>query len=674
MMMSATMVGERPTETVLNDRYRLLEPIGDGGMGRVYAAEHVTLGKRVAIKVLREEQSREQANVERFLQEAQAASMIDHPNVVDITDFGQTPQGSVFFVMEFLEGEELAVMMHREHRVDWPRVQTIAVQVARGLHAAHRAGVIHRDMKPANIFLSRVADGSEQVKLLDFGIAKLRRQGKRPLTGQGSVFGTARYMSPEQAEGREVDLRSDVYALGVILYELLTGVPPFEGDNFMQVAQRHISDLVTPPRELAPEACIPEAVNDLVMKALEKDPARRYADMMEFEAAILGASFESTVATANPLMMDGIDRTIVWAAERGRRAREESVVAGAQVGSEDLTLIRAQPVFGGARRVESPALQEPPMEETRVVRMPSRPPPAFVDGSRMRTPSVPPMRNIASDGATYPPRPAAAPEVRRGDGAFFALSAASDAQANAVVLPAGSSMLDDRPADHRTLPPVNAADFNPVTLEHQRPGGEAVETTEFSLNVPRREVSRNLVVGIVATLTLLGILVGLTTWWVLMSDDEPVEESVHPAVVVDQPRAMPLPDKPRPAPEAKAEPEPEPKPEPKPRPKPKVERPRIEATPAERRPSKPRKRNLTVKSGWSKARGAIKRCGRDHGAMEGTSMRVTFSVSGGSPTDVSVSMPYGVTPLGRCVAQAVKSRARFGPDVPAGPHSRTVTY
>lgn len=668
MATSATMVGERPAETVLNDRYRLLEPIGDGGMGRVFAAEHVTLGKRVAIKVLREEQSREQANVERFLQEAQAASMIDHPNVVDITDFGQTPQGSVFFVMEFLEGEELAVLMHREHRVDWPRVQRIAVQVARGLHAAHQAGVIHRDMKPANIFLSRIADGSEQVKLLDFGIAKLRRQGKRPLTGQGSVFGTARYMSPEQAEGREVDLRADVYALGVILYELLTGVPPFEGDNFMQVAQRHISDPVTPPRELAPEACIPEAVNDLVMKALEKDPAKRYSDMMEFEAAILGASFESTVATVNPLMMDGIDRTIVWAAERGRRAREEAAVSGASVGSEDLTLIRPQPVFSGARRVAMP--QEPPMEETRVVRMP---PPAYVDGSGMRTPSVPPMRNIAPDGATYPPRPAAAPEVRRGDGAFFALSAASDAQGSAVVLPAGTSTLDDRPADHRTLPPVNAADFNPVTLEHQRPRGEAVETTEFSLNVPRREVSRNIVVGIVATLTLVGILVGLTTWWMLASDDEQVEDSVHPAVVIDQPRAMPLMDKPAPEPEPEAE-EPEPEPEPKPKARPKAERPRIEATPAHRRPPKPRKGQGTVGSGWAKAGGAIKRCGREHGAMEGTRMKVTFSVSGGSPTDVSVSMPYGVTPLGRCVAQAVKSGARFGSDVPPGPHTRMVTY
>ena len=397
------MVGERPTETVLNDRYRLLEPIGDGGMGRVYAAEHMTLGKRVAIKVLREEQSREQANVERFLQEAQAASMIDHPNVVDITDFGQTSYGSVFFVMEFLEGEELAVLMHREHRVDWPRAQKIAIQVARGLNAAHQAGVIHRDMKPANIFLCQLADGSEQVKLLDFGIAKLRRQGKRPLTGQGSVFGTARYMSPEQAEGREVDLRADVYSLGVILYELLTGVPPFEGDNFMQVAQRHISDPVTPPRELVPEACIPEAVNDLVMKALEKDPARRYADMMEFEAAIVGASFESTVATVNPLMMDGIDRTIVWAAERGRRVREEAAVSSSSVGSEDLTVIRQRPVFGGARRVETPL--QPPMEETRVVRMPSRPPAGGADLARLRAPSVPPMHNIGGDGATYPPRP-----------------------------------------------------------------------------------------------------------------------------------------------------------------------------------------------------------------------------------------------------------------------------
>ena len=259
--------------------------------------------------------------------------------------------------------------------------------------------------------------------------------------------------------------------------------------------------------------------------------------------------------------------------------------------------------------------------------------------------------------------------MRAGDGAFFALSAASEAQGNAVVLPAGASVLDDRPADHRTLPPVNAAGFNPATLEHERPRGEAVETSEFSLNVPRREVSRNLVVGIVATLTLVGILVGLTTWWMLASDDEPVEEAVHPAVVIDQPRAMPLPTEPEPV--AK----PEPKPEAKPEPERKVERerPRIEATPARRRP-KPRKRPETLASGWGRARGAIKRCGRDHGAMEGTRMQVTFSVAGGSPTDVSVSAPYGATPLGRCVAQAVRSKARFGPSVAAGPHKRAVTY
>ena len=148
---------------------------------------------------------------------------------------------------------------------------------------------------------------------------------------------------------------------------------------------------------------------------------------------------------------------------------------------------------------------------------------------------------------------------------------------------------------------------------------------------------------------------------------------MHPAVVIDQPRAMPLMDKPAPEPAPRAE-EPEPEPEPKPKARPKPERPRIEATPAQRRPPKPRKRKGTVGSGWAKAAGGIKRCGRDHGAMEGTRMKVTFSVSGGSATDVSVSMPYGVTPLGRCVAQAVRSGARFGSDVPAGPHTRMVTY
>ena len=229
--------------TTLEGRYHVLEMIGEGGMGHVFLAEHVTLGRKVAIKVLREELMQEQANVERFLQEAQAASSIHHPNVVDVTDFGRASNGLVYFVMEHLVGEELTGMMHRHGSLPWPSAQAIILQVVRGLRATHEQGVIYRDLKPANIFLTRSPEGSLLVKLLDFGIAKHTGNTARPRTKPNSVFGTARYMSPEQAAGKEVDGRSDIYATGVVLYELLAGRAPFESDNYMEVVRCHVAEI-----------------------------------------------------------------------------------------------------------------------------------------------------------------------------------------------------------------------------------------------------------------------------------------------------------------------------------------------------------------------------------------------------------------------------------------------
>jgi len=327
--------------SVLSERYRLLHIVGDGGMGRVYAAEHVTLRRKLAIKVLKPELARVEANVERFLQEARAASMIAHPNVVDILDFGRIPGGPVFFVMEFLDGEDLAGLLRRQPRLPWLRAQQIALQVVRGLHAAHKCGVIHRDMKPANIFLVRRPDHGELVKLLDFGIAKVvRHDGMGSITGQGSVFGTARYMSPEQASGLPVDGRSDVYAVGILLYEMLTGRVPFEGDNFMRVATQHINEPIRPLREAAPDAGIGEVVDGLVMRALAKRPDDRYPSMAEFEAAILGASFDSTVAIHNPLVAADVDRTAIYDT---RRAAEPVERGGARVVAMDATVVRPHP-------------------------------------------------------------------------------------------------------------------------------------------------------------------------------------------------------------------------------------------------------------------------------------------------------------------------------------------
>ena len=670
-------------ETILNDRYRLLESIGDGGMGRVYAAEHITLGKRVAIKVLREELSQVDGNVERFIQEARAASMTNHPNVVDITDVGRTPAGTVFFVMEFLEGEELAVLMHREKRLPWPRVQSIAIQVARGLEATHRAGVVHRDMKPANIFMSRAADGTSQVKLLDFGIAKLHREGRRPLTGHGSVFGTARYMSPEQAAGREVDARTDVYSVGVILYEMLTGEAPFDGDNFIQVANRHINDPVPSMASMAPDAHIPEVVCDLVMRALDKDPDKRFQSMAGFEAAILGASFESTVATANPLLMDGVDRTIVYQAELGRLAREAAKMPGAAavaprpapaavsaVPPEERTVIRQRPV-APAKPVFAGAPPPPPDISQPVFGSPAAPrPPAMAD-MPSAYPSYPPSSDLG------------APQVRSGQGAFFAASAQSEAygEGREVVLPAGAAIPTSGPTEHRTLPPVNATGgMNPSTAEHAQ-APEGLDTVEFSLNVPRQEVSRNVLVILVAAISVLSIVGGITAWALFFDEHQPVEEELYPTVVQDQPRpAIPL--APTPTRVADAGPAPIPTPVPDDPPVVRKRKPdvtldaQVEPTPEVRKPRKPRKSGggaKTASRGFGKARSAIKACGQQHGALEGTRLKVTFDVSGGRATSVSVQRPYTATPLGRCIAKVVQSKSRFGAAVKEQNYTQTVS-
>ena len=723
--------------TVLGERYRVLHLIGDGGMGRVYAAEHVTLRRRVAVKVLREELSRDEANVDRFLQEAQAATAVNHENVVDITDFGRTHDGSVFFVMEFLEGEELAALMHRQVQMAWPTAQQIIVQVVRGLAAAHERGVVHRDVKPANIFLARMPEGDTKVKLLDFGIAKLQRPGRRPLTGRASVFGTARYMSPEQAKGQEVDGRSDIYAVGVVLYEMLTGQAPFESDNFMEVVNKHINDPIVPPRQVAPNAGIPEAVEDLLMRALAKDPAARYQDMREFEAAILSSSFESTVCTANPLMADNLDQTIVWDAERGRRAREAAGIdrvaapvvppVHAQAPDAiDATVIRPRPVLGGggARVVRQPTSSHAAVPSSVPVAAP-RPTQAAVPraipmaptaehavrsvnpyGSRQSSPFAsvgvahappsepsmppPPPSMDAYEGVntpTFPPssRSSLGPQVRSGDAAFFAPSAVARAEGDggqaAPVLPAGQAapLMGEAPNAHQTLPPVNwVGGANPITGEHKG-GAEGVETAEFALNVPKHSASRNLVVILIAAISVVLIAGGLTAWALFFNDDTEVEEDIIPTVTQQQPRSVtptikPIDEKPK---KQKVEPveddaEPE---DPAPRvvaaAEPETEEPR-----SRRRGRRSRRSSGMARSGggggsssssssrgrgsFNKARAAIMACGAQHGAIEGTVISVSFDITDGAATNVRVGKPHSVTSLGRCVANAVRNKARFG--------------
>jgi serine/threonine protein kinase len=301
---------------IVDGRYKVVELIGEGGMGKVYLAEHVDIGKRVALKVLHPSYSRMPDLVERFRREARAASKIGHPHIVDVTDSGTTADGSAYFVMEFLEGVELGSVIEREGALEVARAVRIAQQICRALSAAHTAGIIHRDLKPENIFLT-IRDGTTDfVKVLDFGIAKTteaEEARERKLTSPGMAMGTPEYMAPEQAAGRPADQRCDVYALGAILYEMLTGVPPYQGDNFMEILTKKAT--VDPVAPIHLRSTIPAPVSALVAAAMARNPDDRPATMEAFEyeltkcmagrgaavAQILGMSTDQhLVASMNP--------------------------------------------------------------------------------------------------------------------------------------------------------------------------------------------------------------------------------------------------------------------------------------------------------------------------------------------------------------------------------------
>jgi serine/threonine protein kinase len=274
-------------------RYLIQKKLGEGGMGAVYLATHNLLEKQVALKVLHGEFARKPDLVERFMQEARAASRIRHENVIDISDFGTTPEGLVFFAMELLQGhdlhEEVARARLAGQLLPWQRSKRIFLQICAALTAAHALGIIHRDLKPENIYLVDFLGEPDFVKLLDFGIAKLTEvaEGDRKLTRTGMLFGTPEYMSPEQARGDTVDHRVDVYAMGCILFQLVTGRVPFEAENFMGVLALHLTETppVIPP-EIFDSIGAPRALAEVIDRALAKDRNQRFATIDELARAV----------------------------------------------------------------------------------------------------------------------------------------------------------------------------------------------------------------------------------------------------------------------------------------------------------------------------------------------------------------------------------------------------
>jgi len=257
---------------VLGERYKLQDPIGRGGMATIYRGQDLRMDRVVAIKVLREVYSTDPKFVTRFQREAKAASALQHPNIVQVYDYGQT-DGNYFIVMELVEGTDLRRYLRSRGVLAVDRAIIIAHDVALGLGAAHRRGIVHRDVKPQNVLVGR--DGS--IKLTDFGIASVYKDiNAERLTTTGMTLGTVQYYAPEQAQGEIVSPAADVYALGIVMYEMLTGRTPFDGDTPVAVAMQHIQDLPTPPSHFNPN--IPPALEEIILRCLEKAPEMRYSD------------------------------------------------------------------------------------------------------------------------------------------------------------------------------------------------------------------------------------------------------------------------------------------------------------------------------------------------------------------------------------------------------------
>jgi serine/threonine-protein kinase len=423
----------------LVDKYVIVRLVGRGGMGAVYEARHAHLERRFAIKFLLPELTAAPAIVQRFENEAKAAAKLEHPNLAAVTDVGRAGDGSPYLVMEFLEGEDCARLLRRLGPLPAPRAADIVLQASRGLAVAHRARIVHRDLKPENLFVTDAGDGCDLVKVLDFGIAKLRTPDANVSTGTGTTLGTAFYMSPEQARGAaEVDERSDVWSLGVVLYELLSGRRPFAGATFLEVVHHILG--TEPPALASLRPHLPPRLVAVVERALVKDPARRLASMAALGDALVPLAGRATVPAMReagpgeptlPTPVTGVSgpgsgptnaRTEVPGPRRGRRGRAAAgigvavVAAGAtaafallrvppgrDLGAMRETSPQSPQSSGGAGATVAPAAPAAPPP------VPAMRPPASLDPA----PSIPSAAEQFEQGSNLPIPADSAPGRRR---------------------------------------------------------------------------------------------------------------------------------------------------------------------------------------------------------------------------------------------------------------------
>ena len=285
-----------------NGEYRIVERLGVGGMGSVYKAEQPNMNRLVAIKVLHPRFASREDLVSRFRREARAMSQLSHPNTARVFKFGQLKDGAPYFVMDYLEGKNLAHVVRAEGPMEADRAINIMIQVCGALDEAHRAGIIHRDLKPENVFLTHQGGTTDFPKVLDFGLAKVSEKqmgrGSMMLTQQGMVFGTPEFMSPEQTQGEPLDRRSDIYSLALIFYELITGKLPFDATKPIDIMRAHLQDPPVPLNKRLPDKRFSVQLENVLSKALAKKPDDRYATSVEFAQALRSCLTNPLATTA----------------------------------------------------------------------------------------------------------------------------------------------------------------------------------------------------------------------------------------------------------------------------------------------------------------------------------------------------------------------------------------
>ena len=414
---------------VLADRYHVMKKLGEGGMGQVYLAEHVKMGRKSAIKVLNPSMVYDPDAVARFNREAANASRISHPSVCAIYDFGETPEGLIYLAMEFVEGQPLTDVLEREGALPVGRAAAIFAQVADALQAAHDLGIVHRDLKPDNVMLARARDGADVVKVVDFGIAKLvGSDASQEVTKTGLVIGTPEFMSPEQLSGDKVDGRSDIYSLGLMFFKMLTGRLPFEADTVQETLVQRLTEEPLTLAAARPDLRFPPGLQEALDSALARTPVARYQTAAKFAndvAGVTGLARRTSPGGIPVTRGDAEDRTrlldslAVAALSIPRQTpvpavKQRSVVpiivgAALALGAGGAALM----VFGRGRRPDTAArldtMQQarPPVavDSTSRAARPPAPPPPPPRAADSRTPRRPLGRDAAATHPAPPPPP-----------------------------------------------------------------------------------------------------------------------------------------------------------------------------------------------------------------------------------------------------------------------------